>query len=76
MYVYLLNWPLPQWGFSGPIQANWEQTTQLNKIFLNLNWQVAVKDLNLGQLRTNPVSGKIKGLNPGPPDYKPSAQAS
>ena len=29
-----------------------------------------VKELNSGQPRTNPVRGRVKGLNPGPPDYQ------
>ena len=29
-----------------------------------------VKELNSGQPRTNPVRGRVKGLNPGLPDYQ------
>ena len=32
----------------------------------------AVKELNLGLARTNPNSGRMKGLNQGPPDFKSS----
>ena len=31
------------------------------------------EELNQGLPRTNPASGRMEGLNPGPPDYKTSA---
>ena len=48
-----------------------------NKVVKNPNWQEgdqlailqsAAKELNSGQLRTNPASSRVKGLNPVPPD--------
>ena len=32
-----------------------------------------VEELNSGLPRTNPDSGRVKDLNQGPPDFKPSA---
>lgn len=33
----------------------------------------AAKEGNSEQSRTNSMSDRVEGLNPGPPDYKPSA---
>ncbi len=33
------------------------------------------EDLNLGQPRTNPTSGRVEGFNPGPPYYIASLQS-
>jgi len=35
--------------------------------------QSVTEDLNSGRPRTNPASGRVEGLNPGPPDYNTSA---
>ena len=63
--------------------VNKETILQIEQKFVkNPNWQEAdhptiylqsVEELNLGQPKTNTSSGREEDLNPGPPDYKPSA---
>ena len=50
-----------------------------HKVLENLNWQevdqlaiYTAEELNSGQSRTIPVSSRVDGLSPGPPDYKSS----
>ena len=49
----------PNWHAGGSLPAGYIQSV--------------TEDLNSGRPRTNPVSGRVEGLNPGPPDYKTSA---
>ena len=39
----------------------------------SVGYDGAAKEGNSEQSRTNSVSDRMEGLNPGPPDYKPSA---
>ena len=38
-----------------------------------VDYDGAAKEGNSEQSRTNSMSDRVEGLNPGPPDYKPSA---
>ena len=59
---------------------NKHKTGNIQKVVKNPNChrpvgyiQSAAKELNSRQPRTNPVSSRVEGLNPGPPDYKCSS---